>query len=324
METAARPRPDFGVYFLCNDAKLDWAYAFLASFREFNPTLPLTLIPFDGRVEKLRELGRTFSFDVLEDEGLGEFADLTRPISGTPDRLMHKMAAYRGPYERFLYLDTDIVVTADLAPLGRAFAASELDLVYFDWELEMVYRPGPLSEEMVNTYRTRAFITGIWLSRRGLFDIAGMEKLIKGEARRLEQGLAMTEQGLINYLCDKAQVRFGFFTELLPDFYHETWYKRIDPRRDGTCWRQASGPSAGKLLSFVHYAGQSRPDPAMPGYGIYLEYRRKFRGALRTACWDFYTHVYCWLRARKRQLQGQPGEPPSSLQPERTLPEIEP
>lgn len=45
-----------GVYFLGNDKICDWAIAFLESFRCSNPDLALTMIPFDDRLDQMRQL----------------------------------------------------------------------------------------------------------------------------------------------------------------------------------------------------------------------------------------------------------------------------
>ena len=56
-----------GVYFLANDAVLDWCHAFLASFRRFNPETRLILIPFDGRVAGVTRLRDRYRFEIYHD-----------------------------------------------------------------------------------------------------------------------------------------------------------------------------------------------------------------------------------------------------------------
>ena len=46
-----------GVYFLANDGILDMAIAFLNSFRTYNPSTALCLIPYADDVEQLTSLG---------------------------------------------------------------------------------------------------------------------------------------------------------------------------------------------------------------------------------------------------------------------------
>jgi len=59
-----------GVYFLANDTYLEWAIALLESIRAWNPDLPLCLIPFDERADRLIGLTSTYAFSVWDDSSL--------------------------------------------------------------------------------------------------------------------------------------------------------------------------------------------------------------------------------------------------------------
>src|SRR5580658_3484813 len=55
-----------GVYFLANDYVLDLAVTFLNSFRKYNPTIPLCLVPFDADICKVTALADKYGFEIYD------------------------------------------------------------------------------------------------------------------------------------------------------------------------------------------------------------------------------------------------------------------
>lgn len=156
-----------GVYTLANDAVIDWLIALLESLRSdpANATLPVTVIPYDHRVERTRALQADYRFEVLQDDALTVLDRLGAKVS-RPDRALlpdlRKFAAFWGPYEQFVYLDADIVVVEDIRRLLETARAPGADLIYFDHDIRQVYR-----EDRVADLPFRCAY-GPWFQRRSI------------------------------------------------------------------------------------------------------------------------------------------------------------
>jgi len=64
-----------GVYFVANDRVIDLAIAFLNSFRKFNPTISLCLIPFRDDVSEISKLKEKYNFTIYSDLEFLNFCD---------------------------------------------------------------------------------------------------------------------------------------------------------------------------------------------------------------------------------------------------------
>jgi hypothetical protein len=289
-------RSRLGAYFLCNDVKIDWAYTFLTSFREYNPTMPLTLIPFDHRIDEVSRLQSKFSFEIQDLALVEKYSELTVPISGAPDRLMHKLAAFSGAYDYFFYLDTDILLTSDLAPLAQKSIEDAVDFVYFDTDVTYCYGPGPFREEMIARYHSKAFNSGCWFSRRGLFDWEQMNKLTM-QAQPFKEAFFQRDQSLLNYYCEVSGVKMELFSDLMPEYHRENFCGNIHPKEVDGRWVEGQGKKEGYPICLIHFAGQVLPSPSMPCYRVYLNYRVKFQGMWKTQIWNVGAHFREWARS---------------------------
>jgi Mannosyltransferase putative len=105
-----------GIYITANDKVVDQAIALLKSIRLHDPDTPIVLIPYDDDYHAIADLlGKSYGVKVYEDL---EFIDrLSKKLQQTfGDRFFarpnqfRKQACWYGPFDEFLYIDTDIVV----------------------------------------------------------------------------------------------------------------------------------------------------------------------------------------------------------------------
>jgi hypothetical protein len=107
-----------GVYFMANDAVYEMAVAFLNSFRLHNPVMPLCLIPFDHNIQSIGALRAKYAFELYDDADCLSWCDqLSRSIHRRTVGHYRKLAAWRGPFDSFVYIDCDTVVIRDLTPV---------------------------------------------------------------------------------------------------------------------------------------------------------------------------------------------------------------
>ncbi|MEL6332337.1 MAG: hypothetical protein AAFQ76_07095, partial [Cyanobacteria bacterium J06626_26] len=119
-----------GVYIVANQKVGENAIALLASLRRHDPDVPVYMIPFNDDYQPLyQKLNRLYQVQLFPD--LAFLDSFTQTISeifprdflALPNK-MRKLAAWFGPLDEFLYIDTDILffepVSHTLAYLDRA------------------------------------------------------------------------------------------------------------------------------------------------------------------------------------------------------------
>lgn len=255
---------------LGNDGVYDWMVGFLRSFRSHNPTLPLILIAYDDNCRKISRLASRYDFTIAEDPHLTHIDELGRRVGkpGSGGNMFRKYHAFWGEFDAAWYLDSDVVVTGDLAEGLEAFAKSGFDLAYTDRSPGLVYDE-PLLSIMKENHDTREINAGSWLVRKCLdFETVRQtaeQALAQNDHRCFTIG---EDQPFTNYLFDLAGLSKTHLTELLPDQAQGTWCReglapRIDTR--GVCRvGNTDRKDHGKKVRLIHYAGElMSPNMAM-------------------------------------------------------------
>jgi hypothetical protein len=271
-----------GVYFLANDVILEQAVAFLNSFRAHNPWMPLCLIPFGDDVGELRRLSERYRFTVFDDrDRLRWCDDIGHGFHGERQGQYRKLAIWDGPFDEFVYVDTDTVVLTDvtfvfayLAHFGFVTAGSHLPAARkWVWK-DSVYTGGVLTDEQISYAANTGFIA----SRRENLPPARVDaRLPAARALAGHMELLCIEQPLLNYLFVTSERRYtSLFTIAMTtgawDLPMERWAG--DPSfvvRDG----RVVSPESPSLM--MHWAGQwsgtDRPDRPVPYAELWKHYR---------------------------------------------------
>jgi hypothetical protein len=248
-----------GIYCLANDHVLEFTAAFFESVRATGSELPLIVIPFDARCARLRAIASGLDCTFLPEDELARFDSLGQRFCSEPGRfrLFRKLVVFEGPFEEFVYLDTDLVVLVDPADLLAAFSASSAELVYTDRDPAEVYPPGPLRTAMIERYGSPCFNTGFFLSRRGVFEWGDLDAIARAAARaRLDLGYR-NDQTFLNYCVDVCGVVATELSDLLPGLTRRQWAARSGISWDGRTAVMAdpAEPDAGCRFPFIHWAG---------------------------------------------------------------------
>ena len=225
-----RPAPR-GVYFLASDGVLDNTIAFLNSFRHFNPTMPLAMIPYDeSKCEKLFLLAKTYDFDVHFEPQLFRQIDhlsevfYENGVTSLSNRMYRKLSIWDGPFEEFLYLDVDSVVLDSVD-----FAFDLLDkhadvmtthsnyphLKQWVWE-DTIDESGLLSPEQIvfsanmgSILSSKRFASTTELVQKAVADAPLVKKYF---ARK--DGAGLNDQGALNWLVVTSGKRYSSFSNL--------------------------------------------------------------------------------------------------------------
>jgi hypothetical protein len=203
-----------GAYFLADDGILDMAIAFLNSFRTYNPSIALCLIPYADDVKQLASLRQQYNFTIWSDVATLQWCDeISRSFHGCTVGQYRKLAIWEGPFDQFVYIDSDTVVLHSidfaLRYLDRFdFLTSHSDMPQIRswvWK-DSVYATGALTNRQISY----AANTGFLVSRRECLSHAQVQSRLPGAlalAHHME--LLCCEQPLLNYLIVTSGLRYA-------------------------------------------------------------------------------------------------------------------
>jgi hypothetical protein len=261
--------PKAGVYCLANDAAGEWFEAFVRSLRKYNPTLPLTVLPYDSAITRLKNLQAQYHFDVMPEPDCTRFDAIAHRVAGQrlPGGTFRKLCCFFGTYDNFLFLDSDIVVAQPLRPFFDAFEKTAADFVYFDTDMTMVYTP-EFARQMVAEYDSAGFNSGAFIARRGCFSVPEILAAVEAGEKIRDHFSIWGEQPFFNYLVDISRRRKQSAAGLLPGTTDKPW-ARVDFRYAAD--RDQYLDPAGRPMPFIHWAGCEWPTMYRPD--IFLRFR---------------------------------------------------
>lgn len=253
-----------GVYFLANDVVLELSIAFLNSFRSFNPDIPLCLIPYNENYKKIYELSSKHNFFIYPNkEALSICDDISKKIFSYVSGNFRKLAMWEGPFEEFIYIDTDTVVLANvefsykfLAEYDFITSHSHIPSIRrFVWK-DSIYKLNVLSRNQINYATNCGFITS---HKKALPLILVHEKLKKAIEIKEHMELMCVEQPFLNYLF----VTSGKYTSLLYLFF-------TNPFREELAFEQWGGRKEGVInKGKIHFRNEKVPTFLLHWAGIY-------------------------------------------------------
>lgn len=250
-----------GVYFLANDKILELAIAFLNSFRKFNPDIPLCLIPYDANFQKIASLSDRYNFSIYTDnEILNQCDIISTSFFDNINGNFRKLALWEGPFDEFIYIDSDTVVLKNVEFCFRYL--SEYDFITSNsnipsirkwvWK-DSIYNANFLSNDQINY----AANTGYIISHRKALPLKlAAEKINAALEIKDHMELWCAEQPFLNYLF----VTSGKFTSLLT-LYCKNPYQKIPleqwgGRKDGIIKKgNIYFPDENVSILLIHWAG---------------------------------------------------------------------
>jgi hypothetical protein len=203
-----------GVYFLANDAVFDMSIAFLSSFRTYNPSIPLCLIPFDESVAQLSEMQERFNFSIWRDDDLFYRCNyISLHFHGSVYGHYRKLAMWSGPFNEFIYIDTDTIVLENVDFVFKLLAAFDFVTSHSNmrstrkwvWK-DSIAETRQLSKEQIS-YATN---TGFICSKRGNLSVEEAISKVRSAldiAPHME--LLCIEQPFLNYLIVTSGLRYS-------------------------------------------------------------------------------------------------------------------
>lgn len=262
-----------GIVCLANDGIVDGLIALCESLRANSPGLPLTIIPFDASLTRTREVVERFGHRLLDDPSLEAMDDLGRrywPGESFRTHAMRKFCAFSGPYDRFLFLDADIVVLRPLDAYFELFRRDSADLLYFQTDISMVY-VGPLLDEMA-ARGSVGFQTGVFMGRRGTVTTPMLEQAFVDCEPHRGGFVDILEQTFLNYVVDTASLTKLDAHQALPGLVDGWAGMRLKRKAGGFVLADARTRESGRPVALIHWGGYAIA-PLMPYRSTFLTYR---------------------------------------------------
>lgn len=221
-----------GIYILANDVVYNQLVALLNSI-EVNAgnQFPVCVIPYDDRLEQVRqEVKARKNVEILEDAvSIARWEDFSTEVwkahphafniwqergnTGVYRLGMHRrFCGFDGLFERFIYLDADILVMNSLEPIFQRL--NDYDFVVYDFQYKdpthvyNVNSPKLLEVFAQEDIDSQIFCAGLYASKKGIFDEDRrnylLSKLNAGEAEVFY--INAPDQTILNYMVMRSGI----------------------------------------------------------------------------------------------------------------------
>ncbi|HEV2174480.1 MAG TPA: hypothetical protein VGR71_12980 [Nitrospira sp.] len=270
-----------GVYTMANDAILDWSLAFFESFRRYNPSTELIVIPFDDDTGAIRRLARKYSFDLFSDSDvLKQIDDVSAMLFPHQGRrnVFRKLACFHGVFDTFLYLDADIVILSKVEPLIRRAEANGADFVFFDRSPEWVYTDQTFASYMAREFGAQTFSAGAFIAKTDLVSLEELRALIPKNAwLKPKFPVGVYDQPYLNYVIDTKRCCVVAMNSIADEIVASTWAGagRVSSIHSSPVIRH------GKVVPFIHWAG-FHCEATVPNFRVFLHFRLNAESSWRT------------------------------------------
>ncbi|MGQ4646390.1 Npun_R2821/Npun_R2822 family protein [Lyngbya aestuarii] len=319
-----------GIYTVANDVVYDQLVALLNSIEINTENIPVCVIAYDDKLEKIRqEIATRSNVTLLEDSAIfarwEKFSAQiwqTHPTALTTWQARGIQGVYRlgmnrrycafdpdSPFEKFIYFDADVLVFNSLEFIFKQLNNS--DFVVYDFQFKDPSHIYNLQSSKLNDIfeqsrlQSEIFCAGFYGAKRGLLPEKQRELLIshlnQGEADILY--MSAPNQSVLNYLIMRSGIPVYNFALNLPE-NQRTGNSVTSPHFEN---RNHVLFDKGNRLTYLHYIGLNSLifQEVCQGRNIGFPYR------------DLFLH-YRYLREPEKQpkFQGKPkpyNAPPSLL-----------
>ncbi|GAA6620301.1 Npun_R2821/Npun_R2822 family protein [Scytonema sp. NUACC26] len=269
-----------GIYIIANDKVTDHAIALLNSIRQHDKETSIVMIPYDDNYHNVAHmLGTYYGVKIYEDlEFIDRLSRKLHEIFGgkffaRPNQF-RKQACWFGPFEEFLYIDTDIVVFEKI--IDNLNYLADYDFICCDYQhaggIKNVFSPKILEEKVFTETEVKdIFNGGFWSSKRNLVSEQDLYDIFTECAAHPEYfdfSEKTSDQPIINYMLLK-RIKRRFNIVRRQGKGPGNW--------GGSPHFQVQGhtlvdPSVNQPLQYLHWAG-IRIEPGCPYWEIWEHYR---------------------------------------------------
>lgn len=278
-----------GIYIIANDRVTNQAIALLNSIRLHDADTPIVMIPYDENYHNIAEtLNKYYGVTVYED--LEFIQRLSQNLHETfggqffarPNQF-RKQACWFGPFDEFLYIDTDIVVFEKIIDNLNYLATT--DFISCDYQhlggIKNVFSPQVLTEKVFTEAEVKdIFNGGFWGSKKNLVsenDLYATFAECAAHPEYFDFSEKTSDQPIINYmLLKRIPRRFNIVNRegKAPGNWAGSRHFQAEAE-------MVFDPKVNQPLQYLHWAG-IRIQPGCPYWDTW-EYYRHLNPALPVA-----------------------------------------
>ena len=299
-----------GIYITANDRVTDQAIALLNSIRVYDSDTPVMLIPYNDQYQAIAEvLTESYGVQVYDDlEFIDRLSNQLHQFFGgqffaRPNQF-RKQACWFGPFDDFLYIDTDIVVFEKI--IDNLDYLSDYDFVCCDYQhlggIKNVFSPQVLKDNIFSESEVKdIFNGGFWGSKKGLISEKDLYEVFAECAAHPEYfdfSEKTSDQPIINYmLLKRIPRRFNIVRR--PGKAPGSWAgsKHFQPQGN-----ILFDPKVNQALQYIHWAG-IRIEPGCPYWDTWEHYRN-LNSALPPAVFQAQAKTTSWQQTINRITKG--------------------
>ncbi|MGB3636758.1 MAG: Npun_R2821/Npun_R2822 family protein [Rivularia sp. (in: cyanobacteria)] len=230
-----------GLYILANDVVYDQLVALLNSIEVNAGKYPVSIIPYNDQLEKVREeVKHRSNVEIFADkQAIKLWQDFSTEVwQAHPDAFKewqekgvsglyrggthHRFAGFEGAFDKFIYIDADVLIINSLDYIFEQL--NQNDFVVYDFQhkdLSHVYDVN--SDRLLNVFPqsrldNEIFCSGFYGTKKHLFDVERRNYLLSqlqaGEAEILYKNAP--DQTILNYMVMRSEVSSYNFSWNLP------------------------------------------------------------------------------------------------------------
>ena len=275
-----------GIYIVANDKVYEEAIALITSISLHCGDIPICIIPYNDQLKRITEwIQRSPQFNIewFDIELVNKFQQHIDYLFDYPTAPKHKdkrnrlrnLLAWFGKYDRFFYIDCDIIVYRNIIPLLQKLDTQ--DFIHYDKQylnkIKWVYTPLILTRHL--NFEEKTFNAGFWGSKKDLFT---QEELID-RLRRCKEVCGFFDfpsgslaQPVINYLIHtKTELIFNWNKE---SGFPETWAGNKFLLKNGIPYQ------GDQRVYYIHWAGKPI-EPNKYYYESWIKYRKHAENNLK-------------------------------------------
>ena len=270
-----------GIYIVANDLVTNQTIALLNSIRLYDTEIPVILIPYDEKYhDLLRVISNQYNVQLYEDLDFiqrlsANLQEIFGPKFFARPNQFRKQACWFGPFERFLYIDTDVIVFEKIS--DHLSYLQDYDFIYCDYQhrggiknifTDKISREGVFTE----TELLDVFNCGFWGSKRHLLSESDLYQTFAECATHAEYfdfSQKTSDQPIINYLILK-HITNRFNIVRRPGGAPGSWAG--SSHFQVTVDKNLFDPTVNQTLQYLHWAG-IRIMPGCPYWEVWKHYR---------------------------------------------------
>ncbi len=224
-----------GIAIIANDKVLHWLLPFLESWRATNAHLPIHLIPYDDNMEKTRRVADAYGVTVsdVDCRELDALSKKLYPFSLGKRFRLRKLLSLALPLDEVVYLDVDIILLRDLAPLLGHIKPGVADFIVATKTDEYVYNKRHLEVDYLRDALT--FNDGFFITSNKVLTVQDFYDAMDVDERTFDtvrQRGGLYAQPLTNFVVHRKRLKVVPGYDLVSDVSGESYHKAIGVTSD--------------------------------------------------------------------------------------------